>query len=113
MIDSQGNAIKEQDDPKAKNQRRHAITRARQRYGFDLTAEDYDAIRCRLMLLCKQPDPGVVFLWRQSKRVSHFAIWHGAEWIPVVYDRHRKTIVTFLPLHALKRHKEKLDLAFA
>ncbi|OWK42413.1 hypothetical protein FRUB_04491 [Fimbriiglobus ruber] len=43
-----------------------------------------------------------------DKDGSRFAVWHGAEWIPLVYSKKHKTIVTFLPKQVLRDNKEKL-----
>ena len=108
MKDLQGNEIKVDCLPWAANQKRHAIRRASERYGFELTEADYDSIRDRILLLFSRVDPGVVLLDRQTKHRALWAVWHGAEWLPVIYDKRQKTIVTFLPKKVLKGHKEKL-----
>lgn len=77
-------------EDKAKTQKRHAKTRMLQRYGIGLTDEIYaDFIH--------QINTGrAIFIERQSVRVSKFWVRFETQMIPVVYDRHRKTIVTVL-----------------
>ena len=84
----------------------HACRRASERYGFELTREDYEKLRHRLIRQFED-QTGIVFLSKDN-RGSRFAVWHGCEWLPLVYNRRNKTIVTFLPKEALREHKEKL-----
>lgn len=85
---------------KAKNQQRHAKRRALERYGLEITQEKYDQI-VKLVQSGKSK-----FLFRQSHRVSHFLIEFEGKSMRVVYDKQRKTIVTFLP------YSEVEDLTF-
>lgn len=54
-------------------------------------------------------DDGCVFLEKQSNRVSMFAVKVEGEWVPVIYDKARHSIATFLPLEALEPYLEKLN----
>ncbi len=106
MIDLQGNPVRWKNSRHAVAQIRHACCRASERYGFEFTTDDFEKIRSRLIAQFKD-QTGIVFL-RKDRESSHFAVWHGGEWLPVVYNRRHKTIVTFLPKHVLRQHKEKL-----
>lgn len=72
------------------SQRQHAIRRCNERLGISLSDHDYD-------LIVKQiQENEAVFHSKQSNRVSRFKVTvQGVETI-AVYDKHRKTIVTFL-----------------
>ena len=76
---------------KAKAQRRHAKTRALQRYDLDLSREDLEELVRQIQLGKAE------FILRQSCRVSFFAVELRGQKFPVVYDKQRKTIVTVLP----------------
>jgi hypothetical protein len=106
MKDLQGNLIRWQNTRHAVAQVRHACRRASERYGFELTPEDYEKLRQRLIGQFKE-QTGIVFL-EKDRGASKFAIWHGCEWLPVVYSKKNKTIVTFLPRKVLQAHKHKL-----
>lgn len=76
---------------KRQNQRKRAISRAEELYGLELSYEDYEN-------LCRQIFYGTgIFIERQSLRVSKWMVSLGNEWYPVVYDKKRKSIATFLP----------------
>ncbi|WP_088255583.1 hypothetical protein [Fimbriiglobus ruber] len=106
MIDLQGNPVLLGNSRRAQNQIKHACRRAAERYGFDLTPDDYQKLRERLVAQFRD-QTGIVFLGG-DKDGSRFAVWHGAEWIPLVYSKKHKTIVTFLPKQVLRDNKEKL-----
>jgi len=90
---------------KAKSQKIHARKRGMQRYGLQIGPKTYD-------LLCNKIRKGedAVFLMRESNRVSHYAVKHDGDWIPVVYDNNRSTIVTFLPKEALSQYEVKVSI---
>jgi hypothetical protein len=72
-------------------QRRHAKRRAAERYGLELNRHD-------MRTLVEQIQHGdAEFIERQSLRVSVWWVTVGGKRCRVVYDRLRKTIVTFLP----------------
>lgn len=81
---------KQKREDKAKTQKRHAKTRMLQRYGIGLTEELYADLVNQIVT------GRASFIERQSVRVSKFWVRCGTQMIPVVYDRHRKTIVTVL-----------------
>ena len=77
---------------KAKSQRKHAIKRALQRYDLDINQE-------KLVELVQSIQNGKAkFLEKQSLRVSIFEVEVNGKKTRVVYDKIRKTIVSFLPL---------------
>lgn len=76
---------------KAQTQRRHAIRRAHERHGLQLTRQDLNDIVRQI-----QSDKAT-FVERQSLRVSLFDVVVHERSVRVVYDRQRKTIVSFLP----------------
>jgi len=75
---------------KASCQRRHARNRALQRFDLELTRKDLD------FLVQQIQDNKAKFVERQSHRVSVFKILYKEKDMKVVYDKQRKTIVTFL-----------------
>ncbi len=76
---------------KAIAERRHASRRARERYDLRYNRHDRHDI-------VQQIQTGrAKFVERQSGRVSVFDITHQGVSARVVYDKHRKEIVTFLP----------------
>lgn len=75
---------------KAKQQTRHAIQRARQR--FDLVMSESDITRIIEMIQagrCKHIE-------KQSRRVSMFQVMLDQQVLYAAYDKQRKTIATFL-----------------
>lgn len=77
-------------EDKAKTQKRHCKTRLLQRFGEVLTQEVYEDFILQIQT------GRAIFIERQSVRVSKFWVDLKGQQIPVVYDRHRKTIVTVL-----------------
>lgn len=88
---------------KALAQRLHAKRRAR-RYGLDVTTDDLAAMVWQIQL-----GEGAWFVKRQSNRVSHFLVQWGDQLLPVVYDRLRKEIVTFLPRCVLAEYAAAVE----
>lgn len=88
---------------KKKSQVQHAQKRAAQRYGVTVGSKTYKQLCSRI-----QKNKDCVFLQRQSNRVSMFAVKMNEEWVPVIYDKTRHTIVTFLPQTALEPFKNLL-----
>lgn len=70
---------------------RHAKRRALERFGVELSEEDYINLVKALQWGQFTPLPG-----RQSNRVSLYYIPLGDKTSVAVYDKHRKTIVTFM-----------------
>lgn len=56
-----------------------------------------DCIKCR--------EPNTRFVKRQNNRLSHYLVEHEGTWYPVVLDRSRWTIVTFLPQSVQEEYK--------
>lgn len=106
MLDLQGNPVRWQTTSHAYAQIAHACKRATERYGFEFTPDDYERLRQRIVGQFKD-QAGIVFLSKDTTS-SRFAVWHGGEWLPVVYNRKLRTIVTFLPKRILRAHKKKL-----
>lgn len=76
---------------KKNGQIKHAKMRALERYGLDLSDDEYYQIRNLITGNKSKP------LHRQSNRVAlHEVEWNNTKMI-VVYDSKRKTIVSFLP----------------
>jgi len=50
----------------------------------------------------KQGTENARFMWRQSKTRTHWQIKVEGQWIPVVYDTKRGTVVTCLPKNKYK-----------
>jgi hypothetical protein len=91
---------------KKKSQKQHAQKRAAQRYGMTVGPQTYNE-------LCKKvqtSSPDCVFLEKQSNRVSMFAVLLEDKWVPIIYDKQRHTIVTFLPEEALEPYRNKLNV---
>ncbi len=90
---------------KKKSQYQHSQKRGRQRYGVTIGPKGYEELCNRI----QQQDKDCVFLERQSNRVSMFAVRFEGEWMPVIYDKIRHSIATFLPKAALEPYKDKLN----
>lgn len=85
---------------KRKCQMRHARNRALERYGIDLSGQDYEEI---IKLIQDDKRPAKV-LFKESNRLTHFEVrWRGHK-LKVVYDKQRKSIATFLPPHAYENY---------
>lgn len=76
---------------KERAQRRHAKERAFQRYGVWCTDQDLDFIVAQI-----QADEAK-FVYRQSRRITLWDVEWADQTVRVVYDKTRKTVVTFLP----------------
>lgn len=88
---------------KAKCQKKHAKRRAKSRFGLDLNQNQYLEMVKRI-----QNNVDCVFLEKQSNRVSFFALKNEGVWLPIIYDKERKTIVTILPAEALEPYRAYL-----
>lgn len=75
----------------------HAVTRARERFGLNLTADDLRQItakiRCGLSLLQA----------RTSNGCERHAVRHLGTYLPVVFDPKTRRVVTVLPNFRLPR----------
>lgn len=94
--------------PRHITQRMHARKRAAERYGIDLDSSEYHWLCHKLADQEEKPSPDCVRLWRQTDRLTHWAIWYLGEWIPIVFDSELRTIVTFLPSSHIRPHRNKL-----
>lgn len=75
---------------KADCQRIHATKRAKERFDLDLNSKDYD----QLVNMIQKGK--AKFLRKQSNRVSLFNVNFKEQDMDIVYDKNRKTVVTFL-----------------
>jgi hypothetical protein len=83
----------------------HAKQRCYDRYDLDLTEPELEG------LAEDAGSPAAVPLRRdpfKSNRVW-VAVWHDRSWLPVVYDEATRSIVTFLPWHAIEPYHKVLD----
>jgi hypothetical protein len=87
---------------KKKQQQKHFKSRALQRYDVDITPELSN------LWMSYIQDNISVCLDRQSDRVSVHLIKHNEEFIPIVYDKYRKQIVTCLPQTYLNGFDSKI-----
>lgn len=87
---------------------RHAQQRARSRYG--LNGEQFQAIHkhVRQQMRTNQfgAEHGLIVLERQNSDIV-FAVYFEDKWIPIVYNRNHKVLVTFLPAEALETELPK------
>jgi len=76
---------------KKKSEIHHAKRRALERYGLALTTRDLEVIskHCQSAVLS-------VVVERQSLRVIQKFVYFKGIWYPVIYDKVRKTVVTFM-----------------
>jgi hypothetical protein len=74
------------------SQKKHAIRRCGERLGITLTDNEYDNLVKTIQ------EGNATHHSKQSNRVSRFIITLHGEEVIVVYDKHRKTIVTFMHL---------------
>jgi hypothetical protein len=81
---------------KTVNQRLHAKKRALERYGLDLTDDLYTELNSLAA--------SASVLIRQSNRLTIRRIFFKEFPIRVVYDSHRKQIITFLPLRGAEAY---------
>lgn len=88
---------------KKKRQKHHAQRRARERFGIYLTDNDVNEI----IKMIQNASKKVLFVEKQSNRVSVFQVTYGDEVFGVVYDKIRKMIVTVLKKEWLK-HEQKI-----
>ena len=76
--------------PKLIDQRRHALRRARRRLGFEWAEHDLNRIKNLIQRGESQ------FIEEQSTRISVHRVTDSGKTFLVVYDRLRKTPVTFI-----------------
>ena len=78
---------------KSQAERQHARRRASERYGIDFNSHSNKA------LITQIQNGTATFVQKQSHRISVWDVWIQGVTARVVYDKDRKQIVTFLPLH--------------
>lgn len=77
---------------KSSAQRKHAKMRASQRYKLEINRHLYSQLIDNI-----KSKRGVVHIEKQSHRVTTYLLKVWEDWYPVVYDKVRGEIVTFLP----------------
>lgn len=90
---------------KASCQRYHAKKRALERFDVSLTTADLNLVVQMIQ------DGRATFIEKQSNRVSVFAVIINDKKVNVVYDKTRKTIVTFLTDDMVSTFNETSDVA--
>ena len=83
-------AFKKRKKNKHISQKKHALRRCAERLGINLTDKAYNE------LVDDISNNRAVFHSKQSNRVSRFKVTIDGTEVIAVYDKHRKTIVTFL-----------------
>lgn len=87
---------------KANSEIIHAKRRLYERYDIPLNTHQIKELARQIQNASRKGyDKFVVFVDRQSLRITRWFIWPRERWVPVVFDKKRGTIVTFLPPHAL------------
>ncbi len=86
---------------KSTSQKIHAVKRHKERYGFSISESDYNAI-VNLVKLGNSK-----FLFSQSNRTSFRTVSFNSKQYFIVYDKIRKTIVTFLTEEMVKETQKK------
>lgn len=87
---------------KAESQRIHAHRRLIERFGIYISNEGYQNI---IMMIQSTPRPdSIVFLDRTNARLTRWLVEYDSKKMVCVYDKRRKTIVTFLPIDDCKDH---------
>ena len=76
---------------KAKAQEIHARRRFEQRTGVVFSPKVNDEMAAQIQ------EHKAIFIERSSNRVTIWWVQHNGRWLPVVYDKSRKKIVTVLP----------------
>ncbi len=77
---------------RARQQKQHAMRRAFERDGVELTGDDYDS-------LCEQiREHRATFIFRESSSRTHFEVTHEEQLMVCVYHGGTQQIATFLPL---------------
>lgn len=88
---------------KKKSERIHAHRNALLRYGISYGQ------KMRKGLIEKIQRGEAIFLESTSNRARNFAVSYEGEVYPVVYDKQRKEIVTFLPREYLDKYQGILE----
>jgi hypothetical protein len=91
---------------KAVSERVHFRRRCAQRYGHHFGR---DTMR-RFVQAIRENRGRAVFLLRCSCARTIWAVRHDDMWIPVVYNRHTKQVITALPPSALRGFESRLAI---
>lgn len=83
---------------KAHAQRRHAAKRAEERYGCSLNRKIQDILVAAIQ---SGDSSRAKHLEKQSNRISIWVVRYNDNYLPLVYDRNRKVVVSVLPDQAL------------
>lgn len=77
---------------------RHSHKRLRERFGISLSNEELRELGEQIRKKDEARFKGkAVFFDTQSLRVTRWFVWFRDRWIPIVYDKNRKVIITALP----------------
>jgi hypothetical protein len=79
----------------------HARNRAKERYGISYNRHD----RRNIIDMIEKNDIEVIFVKKESKRVSVYYVRYKDQDLKIVYDRNRMEIVTFLTPDANERQE--------
>jgi hypothetical protein len=83
----------------------HAKRRLYERYGLELKKDQ----RERIIQFIRKRDARARFVKRMSLRLSCYFVWAYERWLPLVYDKRRHELVTFLPPNALGEPPPSLE----
>lgn len=75
---------------KRKSQLKHAIRRAHERFGFELSKSDIQTI------VKKITSGESIPIERQSNRVTIHTLWYNEQHLKVAYDKIRKSVITVM-----------------
>ncbi len=87
---------------KAQCQHIHAKARAKARYEIWFNND----LKTKFVKWIQTGDVNSKYIRSDSIRISIWAVKYNNKWIPVVYDKKRKSIVTFLPPEVLDEENE-------
>lgn len=94
---------------KTRSLRVHTKRRMSERFGKQINRRDIQAMVRAIQTFAGSNVQSAKFVDRQSNRVTRWFVKHDGSWLPVVYDRNRRTIVTILPEGALGPIPEELS----
>jgi hypothetical protein len=89
---------------KIKHLKKHAHSRAKERFGVSLSLQDQLDIVKEI-----QSNGKVVILFTESCTRTHWAVYHDEQWLPVVYTNSLKCLYTVLPQVCLLPYKDKIN----
>jgi hypothetical protein len=91
-----------------RNYRHHATDRGSERYGLELTRQEYTTLSAQISFHELTRAEEIVKLCNAGDGRERWAVWFKGEWIPVVFDPEVARIVTILPRNELRNHSWKL-----